>query len=70
MRASAIAISAVAALLVALPPAAHAQRPNQGEDESAELVAEGRAALRDGDHDDAARALDQAIALNPRRLEA
>ena len=74
MRASAIATSvlacALALALVALPTAAHAQRPNQGEDESAELVAEGRSALRDGDLGDAARALDQAIALNPRRLEA
>ena len=49
---------------------AHAQRPNQGEDESASLVAEGRAALRSGKLDDAARALDQAITLNPRRVEA
>lgn len=74
MRASAITTSvlacAFALALVALPTAAHAQRPNQGEDESAELVAEGRSALRDGDLGDAARALDQAIALNPRRLEA
>src|SRR5688572_26365822 len=66
MRASAIVISA---LLLAVAPA-WAQRPNQGEDESAELVAEGRGALRDGDYDGAAKALDQAIALNPRRMEA
>lgn len=66
MRASAIVISAL--LLVVAP--AWAQRPNQGEDESAELVAEGRSALREGKYDDAAKALDQAIALNPRRMEA
>ncbi|MEO6773594.1 MAG: tetratricopeptide repeat protein [Kofleriaceae bacterium] len=49
---------------------AHAQRPNQAEDESAGFVAEGREALREGELDDAAKALDQAIALNPRRIEA
>jgi tetratricopeptide (TPR) repeat protein len=49
---------------------AHAQRPNQGEDESAAFVDEGRASLKTGKLDDAARALDQAIALNPRRVEA
>lgn len=49
---------------------AFAQRPNQGEDESAALVAEGRAALRRGKLDDAASALDQALVLNPRRVEA
>lgn len=69
MRASAIVISAVFAL-GALAPAAWAQRPNQGEDESAELVDEGRRALRAGDLGGAAKALDQALALNPRRLEA
>ena len=47
-----------------------AQRPNQGEDESAALVSEGRTALKRGKLDDAATALDQAIALNPRRVEA
>ncbi|HEY5945412.1 MAG TPA: tetratricopeptide repeat protein [Kofleriaceae bacterium] len=49
---------------------AFAQRPNQGEDESASFVQEGRVALRSGKLDDAARALDQAIALNPRRVDA
>jgi tetratricopeptide (TPR) repeat protein len=49
---------------------AFAQRPNQGEDESAAFVQEGRVALRAGKLDDAARALDQALALNPRRVEA
>ncbi|HEU0035344.1 MAG TPA: tetratricopeptide repeat protein [Kofleriaceae bacterium] len=62
-----IAILVVAILAIAVP--AHAQRPNQGEDESAALVAEGRAALKRGALDDAAKALDQAIALNPRRVE-
>jgi tetratricopeptide (TPR) repeat protein len=42
----------------------------RAEDESSALVDEGRGALRDGKLDDAARALDQAIALNPRRIEA
>ncbi len=58
----------MATLVVATP--ALAQRPNQGEDESAALVAEGRNALKRGKLDDAASALDQAIALNPRRVEA
>jgi tetratricopeptide (TPR) repeat protein len=49
---------------------AFAQRPNQGDDESAAFVQEGRIALRAGKLDDAARALDQALALNPRRVEA
>lgn len=57
-----------ATVAVAVP--AYAQRPNQGEDESAALVSEGRAALKRGKLDDAASALDQAIALNPRRVEA
>lgn len=58
------------AVLLAVVPVASAQRPNQGEDESAALVGEGRAALRAGELDDAAKALDQALALNPRRVEA
>src|SRR4051812_21727475 len=52
------------------PAIAIAQRPNQGEDESASFVEEGRSALRKGDLDDAAKSLDQAISLNPRRVEA
>jgi len=48
----------------------HAQRPSSGDDESAALVGEGRAALKRHALDDAAKALDQAIALNPRRVEA
>jgi tetratricopeptide (TPR) repeat protein len=59
---------AIATLVVAAPVLA--QRPDQGEDESAALVAEGRAALRRGALSEAATALDQAIALNPRRVEA
>jgi tetratricopeptide (TPR) repeat protein len=58
------------ALLVLLATSAYAQRPNQGEDDSAALVDEGRAALKKGNLDGAAKALDQAIALNPRRVEA
>jgi len=57
-------------VLLAVATPALAQRPNEAEDESAGFVAEGRAALRHGDLDDAAKALDQAIALNPRRIEA
>ena len=57
-------------LLLAIATPALAQRPNQAEDESAGFVDEGRTALRRGELDDAAKALDQAIALNPRRVEA
>jgi len=57
-------------MLVTLAAPAYAQRPGQGDDESAALVDEGRAALKHGALDDAAKALDQAIALNPRRVEA
>lgn len=57
-------------VLVLCAATAHAQRPNQGEDESAALVSEGRAAVKRGELDTAAKALDQAIALNPRRIEA
>jgi predicted Zn-dependent protease len=78
MRGSVIAISPgglVRAALVALAlmagaVPATAQRPGHGEDESAALVAEGRRLLARRDLNDAARALDQAIALNPRRIEA
>ncbi len=59
----------VVSLLASAAPAL-AQRPNQGEDESAALVDEGRTALKKGELDQAANALDQAIALNPRRVEA
>ncbi len=57
-------------VVVGLASTALAQRPEQGEDESAALVDEGRAALKEGALDDAGKALDQAIALNPRRVEA
>jgi tetratricopeptide (TPR) repeat protein len=66
MRISRLALLAL--LAVATPVLA--QRPNQAEDESAGFVDEGRTALRRGELDDAAKALDQAIALNPRRVEA
>ncbi len=69
MSRSATATSALVLLLL-LAGAAHAQRANQGEDESAAFVEEGRTALRRGQLDDAGKALDQAIALNPRRVEA
>ena len=57
-------------LVCALGGVASAQRPNQAEDESAAFVEEGRSALKKGDLDDASKSLDQAIALNPRRVEA
>jgi tetratricopeptide (TPR) repeat protein len=60
----------VLALVCALGGVAAAQRQNQAEDESAAFVEEGRSALREGDLDEAAKSLDQAIALNPRRVEA
>lgn len=55
--------------LLLLTAVATAQ-PRKGEDESAALVEEGRAALKKNKLDEAAKALDQAIALNPRRIEA
>jgi tetratricopeptide (TPR) repeat protein len=57
-------------IVLALPAPVLAQRPGQGEDESAAFVEVGRAALKKGELGDAARALDQALALNPRRVEA
>jgi tetratricopeptide (TPR) repeat protein len=66
MSRSAIAIS----LVCAFAATAAAQRPNQGEDESAAFVEQGRTALRRGELDDAARSFDQALSLNPRRVEA
>jgi len=69
-RASGLRLPASALIVVLAVAAAHAQRPNQGEDESAQFVDEGRRELRRGKLDDAARSLDQAIALNPRRVEA
>lgn len=65
----ALAVGVGAGLAAGARPA-WAQRPTQVEDESAALVDEGRRALRAGDLGGAARALDQALALNPRRLEA
>jgi tetratricopeptide (TPR) repeat protein len=67
MRASAIAFTS-AVIVVILGVVAAAQPV--GEDESADLVTAGRDALRKGRYRDAAKALDQAIALNPRRIEA
>lgn len=65
MRAWATASSLCFLLLVG-----SARAQPAGEDESAALVEEGRAALRGKHYGDAADALDQAIALNPRRIEA
>lgn len=66
---SRLAIATSLALAMLAAPA-YAQRANQGEDESAALVNVGRAALRANNLDEAAKALDQAIALNPRRVDA
>ena len=66
MRAWAIAGISVVVLALAAPALAQ----QRGDDESAELVDEGRRALRSRRYGDAAEALDQAIALNPRRIEA
>ena len=62
MRSSLLAIALLASV-------AHAQ-PRKGEDESAALIEDGRASLRKGELEDAAKALDQAIARNPRRVDA
>jgi len=70
MSRSAIRTSALVIALALWGVPVYAQRPSSGDDESAALVGEGRAALRRGALDDAAKALDQAIALNPRRVEA
>jgi tetratricopeptide (TPR) repeat protein len=71
MRTSRLVLGLGLGLAIALRGApAHAQRPTQGDDESAALVGEGRTALRQGALDHAASALDQALALNPRRVEA
>jgi tetratricopeptide (TPR) repeat protein len=66
--ASSSVVVVVLALAFAAP--AHAQRPGQGEDDSAAFVDEGRAALRKRDYARAGKALDEAIRINPRRLEA
>jgi tetratricopeptide (TPR) repeat protein len=68
MRGSAFATSVALVLALALPAAG--QPVQRAEDDSAALVAVGRGALDRGDLGEAARALDQAIALNPRRIEA
>ncbi len=70
MSSSATTTSLAVALVAVLSTSAFAQRPNQAEDDSAALVEEGRADLRAGKLDAAAKALDQAISLNPRRVEA
>ncbi len=67
-RGATAAALAAALWLVAAPAPARAQR--QAEDESAALVEQGRAALRDRAYADAAEALDAAIAVNPRRIDA
>ena len=70
MSRPATATSVAIACALALVAPARAQRPNQAEDESTALVEEGRNALKHHDLDDAAKALDQAINLNSRRVEA
>ncbi|MBK7197546.1 MAG: tetratricopeptide repeat protein [Myxococcales bacterium] len=66
MRGSAIATSVLALALLAAPAAAQPR----GDDDSAALVEDGRRALKAGDYGAAGKALDQALALNPRRIEA
>ncbi len=70
MSSSATTTSLAIALVVASSTATFAQRANQAEDDSAALVEEGRSDLKENKLDDAAKALDQAISLNPRRVEA
>lgn len=72
MRGSAIATSVALAvgLTVGLTTATPVAAQPRGEDESAELVDAGRRALTAGELGAAARALDAALALNPRRVEA
>jgi tetratricopeptide (TPR) repeat protein len=76
MRAWAIASSRLLAVVLGLATAlagaahVHAQPAGQSEDESGAFVEEGRAAVKKGDYAKAARALDEALRLNPRRLEA
>ncbi|HEY4055875.1 MAG TPA: tetratricopeptide repeat protein [Kofleriaceae bacterium] len=65
----AVALLSASASITMVTPA-YAQRANEGDDESAALVAQGREDLKKGNYTDAASALDQAIALNPRRVEA
>lgn len=77
MRGSAITTRLAAALVIALAtvaiggpgPVGSARAQPRGDDDSAELVAAGRRALGRGDLAGAAKALDQALALNPRRIE-
>jgi tetratricopeptide (TPR) repeat protein len=66
MRGSAIATSLLALALAAAPAVAQPR----GDDDSAALVEDGRRALKAGDYGAAGKALDQALALNPRRIEA
>ena len=63
-------LALLALLALFASTAAYAQRPNQAEDESTAFVEEGRAALKQGELENAAKALDQALSLNPRRVEA
>ncbi|HTR53208.1 MAG TPA: tetratricopeptide repeat protein, partial [Kofleriaceae bacterium] len=69
MRRSAITTSALVALF-AIAGTAYAQRAGQGEDEAATFVEVGRKALLRKDYDEAQKALEQARALNSRRIEA
>lgn len=69
LRALVLVLAVALALVLAARPAS-AQQPGKAEDESAQFVAEARAAVREGRTTDAARSLDQAIQLNPRRIEA
>lgn len=66
----ALAAAVLLALWLGGAAPAGAQQPGRLEDESAQFVAEARSAIRDNRLEDAARSLDQAIQLNPRRIEA
>ena len=65
-----LALGIALPLVTASKPTLVRAQPQQAEDESLELVREGRAALRERAYDRAAQALDQSLALNPRRIEA
>lgn len=62
-------LASIGVIVLAVAGPSLAQR-GQGEDESAAFVEEGRAALRRGKYKAAGVALDEALRLNPRRLEA
>src|SRR5262245_57617207 len=62
-------LAVVPALLVADAPRAHAQA-SSSDDESEIYVQEAKSALAHKDYGDAARLLDRALKVNPRRIDA